>query len=168
MVREIINSGNPILRTVSKEVSRITPEIHILIKDMIDTLKASPIKGVGLAAPQVGVNLRVVIILLKDTKSENIIPLINPQIVSFRGEEEEYEGCLCLPRLYGKVKRHQEVKLKALNEKGEPFVMDLKGLSARVIQHEIDHLDGILFMDRMEDPTQLYYEDLPNLFPTYK
>jgi len=166
MIKEIISSGNPVLRTVSKEVNRITPEIHILIKDMIDTLKASPIRGVGLAAPQVGVNLRVVIVLLKDTKSEEIVPLINPQIVSSQGEEEDYEGCLCLPRLYGKVKRYQEVKLKALNERGELLIMVLKGLPARVIQHEIDHLDGILFVDRMEDPTQLIYEDHPNLFPT--
>ncbi|MBT9175643.1 MAG: Peptide deformylase 2 [candidate division WS2 bacterium] len=166
MVREIIRSGNPVLRTVSKEVNSITPEIHILIKDMIDTLKASPIKGVGLAAPQVGVNLRVVIVLFQDTKSEKIVPLINPQIVSANGEVEDYEGCLCLPRLYGRVKRYQEVKIKALNEKGELLTMDLKGLTARVVQHEIDHLDGILFVDRMEDPTQLIYEDHPNLFHT--
>ncbi len=166
MVREIINAGNPVLRTVSQEVTRITPEIHILINDMIDTLKTSPVKGVGLAAPQVGVNLRVIIVLLKDTKSEEIISLINPQIVSSRGEEEDYEGCLCLPRLYGKVKRYREIKLKALNEKGESLVMDLKGLPARVVQHEIDHLDGILFVDRMEDPTQLFHEDHPELFAT--
>jgi peptide deformylase len=115
-----------------------------LIKDMAETMFAD--SGVGLAAPQVGVSKRIIVI---DGEEDGLIVLINPLIVKSEGELEEEEGCLSIPGIYSLVKRSSKVTVKALNENGDPIEMTKEDLTARALQHEIDHLDGILFIDRI-------------------
>ncbi len=158
MIKEILTAENPSLRKKSDWVNEITPGIKALIGNMRDTLIASQIKGIGLAAPQIGVNLRVIIVIVSENKNDKILTLINPEILSSSGEEEGVEGCLCFPHLYGLVKRAKKMKVSALDEKGRSVVSEFKGLAARVIQHEIDHLNGILFVDRVTDIGSLRYE----------
>ncbi|MCD7879169.1 MAG: peptide deformylase, partial [Candidatus Gastranaerophilales bacterium] len=122
--------------------------IQILVEDLYDTLYA--LNGVGLAAPQIGENLRVFVIDVgMDKKTMNPITFINPKIIKTEGAVNSYEGCLSFPDAYTNVRRHKYVKVKALDIKGKPFIMeaDEGSLFARAIQHEFDHLDGILFID---------------------
>ena len=154
MNREIIKYPNPILRKKCEEVEKITPEIKKLIEDMIETMKKND--GVGLAAPQVGELKRIIAVhLVKERTSEEKVEVeprvfINPKIVKKSKEDElEEEGCLSFPGLWLKIKRAKEVEVEALNEKGEKIHLKAQGLPARILQHEIDHLDGILFVDRI-------------------
>jgi len=154
MNREIIKYPNPILRKKCEEVEKITPEIKKLIDDMIETMKKND--GVGLAAPQVGELKRIIAVhLVKERTSEEKVEVeprvfINPKIVKKSKEDElEEEGCLSFPGLWLKIKRAKEVEVEALNEKGEKIHLKAQGLPARILQHEIDHLDGILFVDRI-------------------
>ena len=147
-VRKIVKYGAPSLREKSKEVHKISKKVQILIEDLYDTLYSS--NGVGLAAPQIGENLRVFVVDTgMDRKTMNPITFINPKIIKKEGAVNSYEGCLSFPNAYTNVRRYKYVKIKALNEKGKPFVMEAgEGtLLARCIQHEFDHLDGILFVD---------------------
>lgn len=148
------------LRKRSKEVTEITPEAKAVIADLIDTLKSSERPGVGLAAPQIGHNLRIVIIESEGyerDKGEIVdrIPrkiLINPKITKFSKEKVVIEeGCLSVPTIMGNVKRPKKVKVEAQDEKGKKICINASGFLARVLQHEIDHLDGILFIDLIED-----------------
>ena len=143
-ILEIKEYGEPVLREKSLPVKEITPEILNLIRDMAETMYTAP--GVGLAAPQVGVSKRIIII---DGGEERLIILINPRIVKSEGEVIEEEGCLSIPGLYSEVKRSSKVTVKAFNESGEPIKITKEGLLARALQHEIDHLEGILFVDRI-------------------
>jgi len=154
MNREIIKYPNPILRKKCEEVEKITPEIKKLIDDMIETMKKND--GVGLAAPQVGELKRIIAVhLVKERTSEEKVEVeprvfINPKIVKKSKEDElEEEGCLSFPGLWLKIKRAKEVEVEALNEKGEKIHLKAQALPARILQHEIDHLDGILFVDRI-------------------
>lgn len=147
-VRKIVKYGNPSLREKSKEVHKISKKVQVLIDDLYDTMYAT--NGVGLAAPQVGENLRIFVIDVGvDQKSMCPITFINPKILKKEGAIASNEGCLSFPEAYTEVRRYKSVKIKALNEKGKPFILEVTdgSLLARAIQHEFDHLDGILFID---------------------
>lgn len=143
-ILNIVKEGDPVLRKTSREVTEITPRIIRLLDDMAETLKEA--NGAGLAAPQVGVLRRVVLV---DTEETGLLELINPKIIAYTGEQEEAEGCLSVPGVWGTVKRPESVTVKALNRKGEEFTITGKGLAARAFCHELDHLDGTLFIDKM-------------------
>ena len=147
-VRKIVKYGTPSLRETSKEVHKISKKIQILVEDLYDTMYAA--NGVGLAAPQVGENVRVFVVDVGvDKKTMHPITFINPKIIKKEGAVNSYEGCLSFPEAYTNVRRYGYVKVKALNEKGRPFILEAGegSLLARCIQHEFDHLDGILFVD---------------------
>ncbi len=147
-VKKIVKYGTPSLREKSKEVHKISKKIQILVEDLYDTLYA--LNGVGLAAPQIGENLRVFVIDTgTDPKTMNPITFINPKILKKEGAINSYEGCLSFPDAYTNVRRYKYVKVKALDIKGRPFIIeaDEGSLLARAIQHEFDHLEGILFID---------------------
>ena len=146
MILKIRKYGDPVLRKKSTEVEKIDDELKKLLDDMVETMYDAP--GVGLAAPQVGINKRVVII---DTNGK-LRKIINPVILEKFGEEENVEeGCLSIPNIYEKVKRQSKVKVKYLNENGEEIIEEADELLARAFQHEIDHLDGILFVDKVSN-----------------
>lgn len=152
MLKIIINP-NPILRKKSQNVTDVlSDKIQKLIPEMIETMKAKD--GVGLAAPQVGENIRLLVVGYKDKD----LAIINPKILkkSILKEWDE-EGCLSIPNKYGQVRRHKNITLKYLNEKGEEETLKANGLLARIIQHEIDHLDGILFIDKARNVTDILY-----------
>lgn len=152
-ILNIVKEGDPVLRKTSREVAEITPRIIRLLDDMRDTLKDA--QGAGLAAPQVGVLRRIVLV---DTEETGLLELINPKIIAYTGEQEEAEGCLSVPGVWGTVKRPESVTVKALNRNGEEFTITGKGLAARAFCHELDHLDGTLFIDKMIekiDPEEL-------------
>ncbi len=147
-VRKIVKYGTPSLREKSKEVHKISKKVQILVDDLYDTMYAT--NGVGLAAPQIGENLRVFVIDVgTDPKTMNPITFINPKIIKKEGAINSYEGCLSFPEAYTNVRRYKSVKIKALDIKGKPFILEVTdgSLLARAIQHEFDHLDGILFID---------------------
>ena len=141
-IRQIRGKDEEILRKKCKEVKEITPRILEMLDDMVDTLNADEY-GVGLAAPQVGILKRMVVIDV----GEGMIELINPVIVETRGSQTGYEACLSVPGVKGIVTRPNYVKVEALNRKGEKFTVDGTELLARAFCHEIDHLDGILYVD---------------------
>lgn len=150
---EIITLPNPILRKKSRQVANVlVDEIQKLIPQMIETMKVK--NGVGLAAPQIGQNIRLLVVGHKDKD----LVVINPKILkkSLLKEWDE-EGCLSIPHKYGQVKRHKSVTIKYLNESGQEQTLKAKGLLARIIQHEINHLDGILFIDKAKDLTDIQY-----------
>ncbi len=142
-IRAIRTNEDEILRKVAKSVDKIDKRILTLLDDMIEIMQEA--NGVGLAAPQVGVLRRIAVINVE----EKIIELINPEIISTEGEQVEIEGCLSVPGKYGEVKRPQKVKVKALNRHNEPIEVEGEGLLARALCHEIDHLDGKLFIDKV-------------------
>ena len=139
---KILKVGDETLRKTSRPVDGITPRIQRLLDDMVETMRAAD--GVGLAAPQVGVLRRVVVI---ETPDEGLIELINPKIIAFSGEQESEEGCLSVPGRWGITRRPMHVTVRAINRKGETFDMSGSGLLAKAFCHEIDHLDGTLFVD---------------------
>ena len=142
-IRKIVLLGDPILRQKAKRVSRFDKSIQQLIDDMIDTMRDAP--GTGLAAPQVGVPLRVAVIEV----DEEITVVCNPEIVETEGEYEPEEGCLSIPGYVANVKRALKVVVKAKNRRGKDIKIKAEDLLAHALQHEIDHLDGILFIDRL-------------------
>ncbi|MCK5126868.1 MAG: peptide deformylase [candidate division Zixibacteria bacterium] len=145
-IRPIVKYGDPVLRKNAEPVVEITPEIKELVADMIATIDDA--HGLGLAAPQVGVSLRIFIVDLSaiDMLAEPKV-FINPEIIEKDGEHEYEEGCLSFPGIYQRLVRHARIKVKALNENGEEFIMETEGMAARAILHEYDHLEGILFID---------------------
>lgn len=145
-IRMIRQEGDEILKKKSKNVELIDDKIKELIKDMIETMHKYD--GVGLAAVQVGILKRVVVI---DTYEEGtpVYVFINPEIIETKGIREVQEGCLSFPNKFAKMKRPEEVKMKALNENGEEIELEAKDLLAQAICHEVDHLNGIVFVDNM-------------------
>lgn len=135
--------GSPALRQQSAPVKVVDDETRRFIADLFATMEAAT--GVGLAANQVGVTKRVAVIDAEGTR----LALVNPRIVDFSGEETGEEGCLSIPELFADVSRPDSVTLEALDEQGNPYSVKLTGLAARAVQHEIDHLDGILFLDHL-------------------
>ena len=143
-VLEIRKVGDTVLREKALKVDEITPEIDKLIKDMIETMYAS--LGVGLAAPQIGVSKRIIVI---DGEEEGLFIIINPVILKKEGKIIEEEGCLSVPGIYSKVTRYEKVTAEGINQKGEKIKISKDGLIGRALQHEIDHLEGVLFIDRV-------------------
>jgi peptide deformylase len=139
---KIVKVGDPILRKVCRPVETITPRILTLLDDMIETMRAAD--GVGLAAPQVGILRRVVVI---ETPDEGLFELINPKIIAYSGEQESEEGCLSIPGKWGVTRRPMHVTVRALNRKGETVDYTGSGLLAKAFCHELDHLDGKLYID---------------------
>jgi len=144
-IYNIVKKEDLLLREKSKKVPKITANILKLLDNMAETMYDA--KGVGLAAPQVGVLKRVIVVDV----GEGIIELINPEIIAGSGEEVDIEGCLSCPGLLGDVKRWAKVKVKGLNREGEEVIVEGEGFLARALQHEIDHLEGILFLDKAEN-----------------
>lgn len=140
-ILNIVKEGDETLRKVCRPVTEITPRIIRLLDDMHDTLEDAD--GVGLAAPQVGILRRICLV---DTGDE-VVELINPKIIYENGEQEEVEGCLSVPDVWGYTHRPAKVIVKALNRKGEEFTVEGEGVVARCFCHEIEHLDGKLFID---------------------
>jgi peptide deformylase len=154
-VRKIITLENPILRQKAKRVTRFDASIKRLVEDMIETMHAA--RGVGLAAPQVAQSLRILVAEYEDRKEV----LINPQIIKMTGEQIGPEGCLSIPGYVGEnIKRAMLVLVKGRDVNGKEVRIRAEGYFARILQHEIDHLDGILYLDHLEHP-----EDLRRLEP---
>jgi len=149
-IRTIRMFPDPVLREAAAPVTDIDDSIRTLARDMAETMYDAP--GIGLAAPQVGVQRRVVV--YRTSEEDELRTLINPQIVSSSGEITEDEGCLSIPGLAYPVTRAQRVSVKALDLDGNALAYDAEDLEARVIQHEIDHLDGVLFIDHIDKALQ--------------
>ena len=143
---------DPMLRQKSKRVRSIDGSIQKLIGDMIETLHAEPGRA-GLAAPQIGIPLRVIVIGIPD--EEDII-LINPKIVRKTGEQSVTEGCLSVPGYFGHIKRAESVTVKGRNQSGKEIRIKADGLLAQALEHEIDHLNGILYIDHLESMDELH------------
>lgn len=143
-VLEIKKAGDPVLRQVAKPVKKIDKKIKNLLSDMAATMYAA--NGVGLAAPQIGVSSRIVVI---DTGEEpGLLEMVNPEILDKEGSCTHVEGCLSVPNFDGEVERAEKVKVKFLDRNGKSVILDAEELLAIAVQHEIDHLDGILFIDK--------------------
>ncbi|WP_455258422.1 peptide deformylase [Peptoniphilus asaccharolyticus] len=145
-IRNVRIDGDPILRKKSKEVSEVTTRVRELISDMYDTMYDSD--GVGIAAVQVGILKRIVVI---DDREGNKFTLINPVIKNPTGEQLGMEGCLSVPQKQGRVKRYNELELEYTDESGERHEVVVNEFLARIVQHELDHLDGVLYSDRAEE-----------------
>ena len=148
-VLEIKQYPEPVLRRKAKPVEAVTPELQDLIDDMIETMYAAP--GVGLAAPQIGISLRLAVIDvgLRDEGPSRVYTLINPEIISQEGELEDDEGCLSIQEYHADVKRSSKVRVRATDRDGNTYEIEGEDLLARALQHEIDHLNGMLFIDRL-------------------
>lgn len=157
-IREIRLSGDEILRKTAREVEKVDDRIKELLQDMLETMHKY--NGVGLAGPQVGILKRVIVIDLYD--GEDPLLLVNPKIVKAKGKQEVDEGCLSFPNEYAKVIRPKEVVVEALNEEGKRVKIVAKDLLAQALSHEIDHLNGILFVDNMIPDTLQYVESEEN------
>ncbi|GFZ93548.1 peptide deformylase [Paenibacillus marchantiophytorum] len=155
-IKAILPFGDPTLRKFSKPVENITPRIIKLLDDMTETLYASDGRA-GLASPQVGILRRIIVM----DCGEGLIELINPEIIYQSGEQTGPEGCLSYPGYAGVVRRFQSVKIKSLTRSGSETIIEGEGLLARCIQHEIDHLNGILYIDHIKDG--LFYNEETNM-----
>mgnify|MGYP001042728533 FL=1 len=153
-IRVVRENGDEILRKKSREVESIDDKIREILDDMVETLHKY--NGVGLAGPQIGILKRIIVIDLYD--DEGPMKLINPAIVKEKGKQEVEEGCLSFPNQYGKIIRPAEVTVEALNENGEKVKIKAKELLALALCHEIDHLNGILFVDKILPGTLEYVE----------
>lgn len=161
MVRPVLKSGNPVLRKKSKDVAKVDKKIKDLVKDLKDTLfNHKDPEGVGLAAPQIGKSLRVFVM----TRNNKMLAIVNPKVIKVEKTKERnkkrtlLEGCLSVPYFYGPLTRADKITLEYLTEDGEKLTEKFTGFSAQIILHEIDHLDGVLFIDHM----------LANNVPLYK
>ncbi len=152
-VRQIRSLPDSVLRKRAKRVSTIDGSIQKLIDDMVETMRQA--NGVGLAAPQVGVSLRVVVLQIPD---EEPMAIINPEIVKRSGEREVPEGCLSVPGYAGEIKRATSVTVKGRDRQGKAIRLKATGLLAQALQHELDHLDGVLYVDHIESQDKLQQE----------
>lgn len=167
-ILDIVIVDHPVLRKKAKRVDKITPEIRRLIDDMIETMRDAP--GVGLAAPQVAVSKRIIVVEYAEEEEQEtpegqeakpvkkkLYAVINPEITR-RSDDmlEGVEGCLSIPGWAGRVVRHERVEVKGLNRAGGKFKLQASGWLARIFQHEIDHLDGVLFIDRIQGAENLW------------
>ena len=157
-LRKIVTLPEPVLRRKAKAVTKFDKDLQVLIEDMVETMREAP--GVGLAAPQIGLSERLIVVEYYEHEEEEnqeneeeapkkVWAVLNPEIV--KASEEKVmgiEGCLSIPNLVGEVERHAEIQIKGLNRHGNPMKVKAKGWLARIFQHEIDHLNGVLFPDR--------------------
>lgn len=141
---EILHFPDPRLRTLARPVASVDARLQRLIDDMFETMYAAP--GIGLAATQVNIHQRLLVVDVSEDKSQPLV-FINPELLDRQGVEEMDEGCLSVPGIYDKVQRAERIKVRALDRDGKPFELETDGLLAVCIQHEIDHLDGKLFVD---------------------
>lgn len=148
--------SDPILRQKAKRVHIITNSTQKLIDDMIETMQQA--NGVGLAAPQVGISLRIIVVQIPE---EEPIALVNPEIIKRSGEQEVTEGCLSVPGYYGEIKRSAGVTVKGKNRNGQKIRIKATGLMAEALEHEIDHLNGRLYIDHVENKSKLYKVEHP-------
>lgn len=163
--RPILRMGHPLLLQPARAVAEFnTPELHTLVRDMLDTLQAAD--GAGLAANQVGVLQRVVVFgfdhnsRYPDREAIPLTILINPQIQLLDEEmEEDWEGCLSVPGMRGQVSRHRHIRYRGFDTQGQPVEREVENFHARVVQHECDHLDGILYPQRIHDMRRFGFED---------
>jgi peptide deformylase len=157
-VLKIIAYPHPTLRHVSKPVRKVDADLRKIVREMFDLMYES--KGIGLAANQVDLPLRLFIINLAAKKGEGEeLVFINPVLSQPKGSDEAEEGCLSLPGMYGQVKRPKTIRVQAYNLSGQEVNAELSGLMARCVQHEYDHIDGVLFPDRMDPLTRTAYDD---------
>jgi peptide deformylase len=151
-VREIVTIPDPVLRRKARKVTEVDADVRRLIHEMVETMREAP--GVGLAAPQVGISSRILVVEFGDEEDEEapkkLYALVNPEIVEVSEDEKVVgiEGCLSIPRLVGEVERYERIVVKALNRHGKPVKLKAEGWLARIFQHEIDHLEGVLYTDR--------------------
>ena len=171
MILDILKYGHPVLRQKGKRIDRVTPEIRKLAADMLETMHAAD--GLGLAAQQVGhaILLTVIDVSASDKPSQLLIDgqpqdlatamplvLVNPQLRKPEGEQVGPEGCLSIPEVNADIRRAEKVSIRAQNLDGGEIVFDCTGLLARAVQHEVDHLNGILFIDRMDAATRVSFD----------
>ncbi|HYU20519.1 MAG TPA: peptide deformylase [Chloroflexota bacterium] len=150
-VRPILVLGNPVLRNKARKISRFDQSLERLVQDMIETMREAP--GVGLAAPQIGVPLQVAVV---EAEKDQVHVLVNPEILKIDGEWEPDEGCLSVPGYWAKIKRGARVTVKARDAKGRELRVTGEGLLGQALQHEIDHLHGLLYLDRLESLDELH------------
>lgn len=163
-VRRVLRMGEPLLRQVASPVTRFDAELAALLTDMDDTMRS--LSGAGLAAPQIGIGLRVVIFELKDNpRYPHLTPvpytvLVNPELTPLDAEQDEgWEGCLSVPGMRGLVPRYRRLRYRGFDAAGAPIDRTVEGFHARVVQHEVDHLDGILYPQRVRDLRNFGFED---------
>jgi peptide deformylase len=152
-IREIVSTPDPVLRRKARKITTFDKDLEVLIKDMVETMRIAP--GVGLAAPQVGVSERLIVVEYAENEEEDedapkkLYVVINPEIVAASETMVSgMEACLSIPRIMGEVDRHEKIIVKGLNRQGKPAKIKVSGWLARIFQHEIDHLEGVLFTDR--------------------
>ena len=163
-IRPVLKMGEPLLLRVASAVARFDEELHALIADMDDTMRA--LSGAGIAAPQIGVSARVVIFELRDNPRYPHIAavpytvLVNPLVTPLTAEQDEgWEGCLSVPGMRGLVPRYRRLRYTGFDQYGAPLDRTVEGFHARVVQHEVDHLEGILFPQRVRDMRDFGFED---------
>ncbi len=142
--KKILTIGEPLLRAVSHPVKKFDLRLSMILRDMADTMYQA--NGIGLAAPQVGLMRRIIVVDV----GEGLVEMINPEIIAHEGEIAMDEGCLSVPGRRGCVTRPEKVTVRAQDKKGKHFEVEADGLYARCLQHEIDHLDGVLYVDKMD------------------
>ena len=155
-IREIVTHPAPVLRKKARKITDFGPELQLLIDDMVETMREAP--GVGLAAPQVGVPLQLIVVEYSEKAEEEgseeppkLYTIVNPEIIRYSGDQElGTEGCLSIPGFVGDVERPLAITLKGQNRRGKPLRLKADGWLARIFQHEVDHLNGVLFIDRAE------------------
>lgn len=145
-IREIVKHPNEVLETPCKTVTEFDRELAVLLDDMHETMVEAD--GVGIAAPQVGVSLRVAIVDFQE--GQEPIEMVNPELALFEGKETDIEGCLSFPGIFGEVERYGRIKIKAQERDGSWYELEAEGYEARAILHEMDHLDGVLFTSKIE------------------
>lgn len=157
-IREIKRYPEKVLKEKATPVTDIDGDVQKLIDDMIETMYAAP--GIGLAAPQVGVSKRIIVIdvSVKETEKTPLLVLINPEIIRTEGEIESEEGCLSIPGYITTVKRAERILVSGLNRDGKEILIEGEGLLSRALQHEIDHLNGILFIDRISSIKREFFK----------
>lgn len=161
-IRTIVSTPDPVLRRKAKKVAAVDKDVLTLIDDMVETMRAAP--GVGLAAPQIGISQQIIVVEYGNEEDEEapkkLYAVINPEIIS--ASEEKLvgtEGCLSIPRIAGDVERHEKIVVKGMNRQGKLVKFKLSGWIARIFQHEIDHLDGILYTDRAQKVWRLQEDE---------
>ncbi len=161
-VREIVTIPDEVLRRKARKVKGFGQELQTLIDDMVETMREAP--GVGLAAPQVGISQRVIVVEFGDEEDEEVpaklYAVVNPEVSRFSEDKVNgMEGCLSIPGFVGEVERSENVLVKGQNRHGQPFRLKAKGWLARIFQHEIDHVNGILYIDRTDKVWKLKEEE---------
>jgi len=152
-VRKIVIVPDPVLRKKAKRVTSFDKSLKKLIADMTDTLHEA--SGVGLAAPQVGVSERVIVLCINENEKTTELAIVNPEVTKRKGERICKEGCLSIPGYIGEIKRSEEVKVKGYNAEGKEIKIKGQGLLGQALEHEIDHLNGVLYVDHLESQDKL-------------